>query len=544
MVEARQDVPESEPPTRFAPEPLRRKSGTASPLRSAAAYLARRFGPGEVGLGEVGSGAPGSSRLRGVAVLSGTLASLVMIVRLFVPQTVGMADQGAGQQLLCSLGVLNLRPWGYTEFTNFIHPSWLPHQYYGEACGFTGSGEPVYSSQLLLLWLGKWLTPVLGWGPGLDTRAVGIVCCVVFGALVAGLVAALPGRTPFRVLIAALVTLVTADGVFADFFVSPYSEPAALLGTLALAVALLRYWNGGRPRWASVLIVVLAAAFTVSAMPQMVSWLPVVALALLWLPGERARRRASARRRWQAFVMPTAAVVAIAGVAVAFLAVEPKRATEMNLYNTVFASILPNSPDPVADLTWLGLDRSFVTAAGSTMDSINSAVYNPHYAQFGKQINRGKIVAFFATHPERLIGLGERGISALLTPELRDGGSYTADSGQGPAVKERRVPVVLGLYTAMKAAPVALPGLHLLALLLGFAVAARRKSGIGRLAVVMVLGCWAQFWVVLILEGQPEIHRQTIVAGFMSALCVPLLVALVGILASKSTQPGSQSAAA
>jgi hypothetical protein len=185
-------------------------------------------------------------------------------------------------------------------------------------------------------------------------------------------------------------------------------------------------------------------------------------------------------------------------------------------------------------LAWLGLDRSFVTAAGSTMDSINSAVYNPHYTQFGKQINRGKIVAFFATHPDRLIGLGERGISALLTPELREAGSYTADSGQGPAVKERRVPVVLGLYTAMKAAPVALPGLHLLTLLLGFAVAARRKSGIGRLAVVMVLGCWAQFWVVLILEGQPEIHRQLIVAGFMSALCVPLLVALVSILASKS----------
>ncbi|WP_437772610.1 glycan biosynthesis hexose transferase WsfD [Arthrobacter sp. KNU40] len=543
MVDARPDAEKSEPSTRFGPEPLRRRSGAAGPLRSAAGYLARTFGPGEVGLREVRQGAPGSLRLRAVAGLSGTLASLVMILRLFMPQTVGMADQGTGQQLLCSLGVRNLRPWGYADFTNFIQPSWVPHQYYGEACGFTGSGEPVYSSQLLLLWLGKWLTPVFAWGSGLDTRAVGIVCCVAFGALIAGLVAALPGRMPFRLLVAALVTLVTVDGVFADFFVSPYSEPAAFLGTLALAVALLRYWNGGRPRWASVLMVVLAAAFTVSAMPQMVSWLPVVALALLWLPAARTRRPATpAHRRWQAFVMPSAAVVAIAGVTVAFVSVEPKRATELNLYNTVFASILPNSPDPVADLKWLGLDRSFMTAAGSTMDSVNSAVYNPNYPQFGEQINRGKIVAFFATHPERLIGLGERGISALLTPELSDGGSYMAASGQGPGVKERRVPVVLGLYTAMKAAPVALLGLHLLTMLLGFAVAARRESAIGRLAVVMVLGCWSQFWVVLILEGQAEIHGRMIVAGFMSALCVPLLVALVSILGSKSTKPGSQPA--
>lgn len=550
MVDSRPDVAKPGPPGRFAPEPLRRKNGTASPLRSAAAYLASTFGPGEVG-----SGALRPPRPRGVALSSGTLAALVMILRLFLPRTVGMADDGTGQQLLCSLGVRNLRSWGYTEFTHFIHPSWVPHQYHGEACGFTGSGEPVYSSQLLVLWLGKWLTPVFAWGAGLDTRAVGIACCVAFGALIAGLVAALPGRTPFRVMIAALVTLVTADGVFADFFVSPYRESAAFLGTLALAVALLRYWNDGRPRLASVLMVVLAAAFTISAMPQMVSWLPVIALALLWLPvderrrasaargrrrtgsGSARRRAGSRRRRWKAFVVPSAAVIAIAGVAVAFLSVEPKRATEVNLYNTVFASILPNSPDPVADLKWLGLDRSFVTAAGSTMDSINSAVYNPHYAQFGEQINRGKIAAFFATHPERLIGLGERGITALLTPEFSNGGSYMADSGQGPGAKERRVPVVLGLYTALKAAPVALPGLHLLTLLLGFAVAARRKSGIGRLAVVMVLGCWAQFWVVLIFEGQPEIHSRMIVTGFMSALCVPLLVALVSILASKSPQP-------
>lgn len=503
---------------------IRRKKKTAGVLRSAAAYLARTFGPGWVGPGDarpggVCPGAPATPRLRRVAALSGILATLVMIFRLFLPGTVGMADDGSGHQLLCA---------------------------------FTGSGEPVYSSQLLLLWLGKWLTPMFAWGQGLDTRAVGIVCCVAFGALVAGLVAALPGRAPFRVLIAALVTLVTADGVFADFFVSPYREPAAFLGTFAIAVALLHYWNGGKRRWASVLMVFLAAAFTVSAMPQMVSWLPVLALALLWLPAARGRRRAGAgarrragsgRRRWQSFVMPSAAVLAVAGVAVASLSVQPKRDAEANLYGAVFTSILPNSPDPVADLKWLGLDSSFVTAAGTTVDSVNSAVYNRHYAQFGEQINRGKIAAFFATHPERLIGLGERGIAALLTPELSDRGSYMADSGRGPGAKERRVPVVLGLYTALKAAPVALVGLHLLTLLLGFAVAARRKSAIGRLAVVMVLACWAQFWVVLLLGGQPEIHARIIVAGFMSALCVPLLVALGSILAAPSMPRSKQHAA-
>jgi hypothetical protein len=37
----------------------------------------------------------------------------------------------------------------------------------------------------------------------------------------AALVAVLPGRASFRILIAGLVTVVMADGIFADFFISP-----------------------------------------------------------------------------------------------------------------------------------------------------------------------------------------------------------------------------------------------------------------------------------------------------------------------------------
>ena len=243
-------------------------------LRATAQYLSKTFGPGELTIGGA----------RTTALLAGLISAVVMIVRLLVPEPAGMADQGDGHRLLCALGVRNVRPWDYTEFTRFLRPSWVPHQFYGEGCGAIGSGEPYYSSQLLLLWPGKFLTPLLGWGPGLDTRAVGIVCCLVFGLLIAGLIAVLPGRRSFRVLIAAVVTMVMADGVFAGFFVSPYSEAGAFLGTLAICVTLLHYWNGRGPRWLAVLLVVLATVFTVSAKTQTVSWVPVVAFALLWLP--------------------------------------------------------------------------------------------------------------------------------------------------------------------------------------------------------------------------------------------------------------------
>jgi len=526
----------------FTPAPVRGRKGTkARPLGSLGRYFARTFGPGTLTLGPV----------HGAALIAGLVAAALMMVRLFIPEPVGMGDQGEGHGLLCSLGVMNQRPWDYAGFTKYIHPSWVPHQFYGEGCGANGTGEPYYSSQLLFLWLGKLLTPLLGWGPGLDTRAVGIVCCVVFGLLIAALINVLPGRTWFRILIAALVTGVMADGVFADFFVSPYSEPAAFLGVLAVSVALLHYWNGSGPRWLALLLVVFATVFTVAAKTQTVSWLPVIALALLWVPWRRGAADGEAAvvvppsdgkpadgalgrgRQWRALLLPATAVLLIVAFSVAFINVQPKRFSEVNLYNAVFVELLPYSPTPEADLEWLGLDPSFINSMDTTVASTRSAVYNPLYPQFQEKISLGTIAGFYATHPERLITMGERGVTAMLTPELGYVGSYLEGSDHGPYEKERRFPVVLGLFSAVKAAPVAFVGMQLVTLLLGLAVAFRKRSAVGRLAVIMVLGCWFQFWAVMLNGGQAEIYKQMIIAGFMAALCGPLLVALISILASE-----------
>ncbi|MDP9934898.1 hypothetical protein J2T11_001238 [Paenarthrobacter nicotinovorans] len=524
----------SEPTEVFAPAPVRgRERNKARPIGSVARFLARTFGPGALHLGPV----------PGVALIAGLVSAALMMVRLLVPEPVGMGDQGDGHSLVCSLGVMNQRPWDYAEFTKYIHPSWVPHTYYGEGCGASGTGEPYYSSQLLFLWLGKLLTPLLGWGEGLDTRAVGIVCCAVFGLLIAALVNVLPGRAWFRVLIAGLVTVVMADGIFADFFISPYSEAAAFLGILAVSVALLHYWNGRGPQWLAVLFVVLATAFTFSAKTQLVSWLPVLALALLWQPWRPGAAEgdatavepsaAAARRpRWRTWLLPATAILVIAAFSAGFINAQPKRFSEVNLYNAVFVELLPYSPTPEADLEWLGLDSSFINAMDTTVDSTRSAVHNPLYHQFQEKISLGTIAGFYATHPELLITMGERGITAMLTPELGYVGSYLEGSGHGPYEKERRFPVVLGLFSALKAAPVVFVGMQLVTLLLGLAVAFRKRSAVGRLAVVMVLGCWLQFWAVMLNGGQSEIYKHMVIAGFMAALCGPLLVALISLLAS------------
>ncbi|WP_460534102.1 glycan biosynthesis hexose transferase WsfD [Humibacter ginsengiterrae] len=479
-----------------------------------------------------------------VAALCGVVAAAVLLLRLFVPTVVGMGDQGDGNRLLCELGVGNDEPYDYVKQTQYVFPHWSPHQWYGESCGADGSGEPYYSTQSLLLWPAKLLTPMFGWGNGLDTRVVGILCAIAFGLLVMLFVTQLPGRPGFRILIAAGVTAVMADGVFADFFISPYSEAACFLGVFGTMIALMFLWRRESTDLLGLLLVAVACAFTIGAKTQMVSMLPVVAVALLWRP-YRSRHAnldhggASARRgfvRKLALRIPALLIVLVlAGGTAAYLAGQPKRFTELNTYNAIFVELLPHSPNPVKDLEWFGLDSSFATSTGTTVASADSAVYNPHYAEFLHNVTETKIVLFYLEHPERLISMADRGLDAIAHPELGYIGSYMANSGEPPWAKEHRFSPILGISAFYSTVPLLIVVVQLLTVVLATAVAARRRLGararaFGLAVVFVVFALWTQFWAVMLSEGASEIYKHMIVATFMTGLCLPAIAALIMLL--------------
>jgi hypothetical protein len=481
-----------------------------------------------------------------------------------------MADQGDGNSLLCRLGVANVRPWSYAEFTHHIFTSWRPHRWYGEACGVPGSGEPVHSSQSLLVFPAKALTPLLGWGDGLDTRAVGILGVLVFGALLTLFVVLLPGRALFRALIAALVTLVMADSVFADFFISPYSETAAFLGVFAIVIALMFLWRRDRVDLAGIIAVILATSFTIAANARMTSVLPVIAVALLWHPFRRRRDRAHrpdtasraeispARRAGMALLTRVPAVLAVVALTTftgLTLAEHPHRSDEVTLYNAVFTGLLTHSPTPKSDLAWFGLDPSFAQSSGTTMTSGNSAALNPRYGEFFDHVSYSALGLFYVTHPARLISMADRGLTAMSQPELTYLGSYPVGVGMPAYAKDHRISVIEILSVLFRVVPLLLVAIQMLALFLAIAVAMRRRLGaasvaFGRAVVVTVVLLWTQFWFVMITQGESELSRQMIVATFASALCLPFIVALILLLrqnfllvSSADEPPGSRAAA-
>lgn len=485
-------------------------------------------------------GEPSRWAVGAAAAIAGAAWTAVMLLRLLLGGMVGMGDNGDAVRLLCPLGVVSDHPWD-AEPGAYVYPTWVSHAWYGETCGAQGSGEPYYSSQQLVLWLAKSLTPVLGLPGALDLRSVGMLLALAFGAITALLVVLLPGPLWLRLAVTVGFGLVMCDSAFAGFFISPFSEPAGLVGLMLLCPALLLLWRRPRSALGGIVLTTVVALFTMTVKPQLISLLPVALLALLWLPSARRKgkkdnqpghRAGGSRRqrlgRWLAVRWPALIACAVlCGVTAGFAATQPIRLNQQVWYNAVFVEMLPHSPDPAGDLQSLGADPRLVSAMKSRMTDANSAARTPYWDEYQRNVTPTKIVLRFLRHPERLAGMGARGVQAVTRPTLDYLGAYPAGSGHPPYAKDRRIAVVTTIFDTLRAVPALVPLLWLGTITLGGVLASRtwaRQSAraVGRMTVCVVLALVLQFWAVMLSEGASDLYKHMIFTGYLTALCIPL----------------------
>ncbi len=543
---AREDTPldtATEAPPTVGSRPVPGEEATGSGGRRRALRALRRA------LGVLLPGSP--ERVRGVPLASlaaGVLAAVAMALRLLVPTPVGVADADAGHDILCGLGLAAERPFDAQRATQFIVPQWTAQTWYGEACSPSPTVAP-YSPHYALVALARILTPLVDPSAAFDTRAFALVGAGVFGVLVGLLVALLPGRLPFRLVAAAIVAVLVGDGVFADFLLSPYSEGTMLLGLLALGIAFLYLWRSPRPPVHAVLLAGVVCAVVVAIDVRLVPLAPAAVVALLWRSarsdtlGPSGRRSARDRPRRTRRGLPQAVAARVPAILVSlglvagtgvYVVDMEARADSAAVYDTVFRGILPASASPQADLAWFGLPARMVRASGAPIDSL--AAETVFAGDAFDSVTPGRVLLFFATHPERLVSMSDRGLAAVGSPELDYLGSFPADSGATPWAKEHRDPVALGILTGLRALPLLIPGVQLLVLLLGLALAARRTRAaparaVGRLAVLLVASCGLLFWAAVL--GDPvELSRTLLPVGLLTALAIPLGVGCALLLAA------------
>ena len=388
------------------------------------------------------------------AALVGLAAGGGLAARLFVGGAIGLSDQGDGTRLLCSLGLREGNPYN-TPMTDYVYLTWYSHQWFGEACGALGSGEPYNSSQLWFLSVAKWLTPILQLPGGLDLRALGLVFCVVVAVLMAALAALLPGTGMARLAGVAGVMLVVADGTFAGYFLSAYSEPAALVGLLGLVVSILLFWRARRASWWSLLLVVGTCLLTITAKTQSASLLVTVIPLILLRPsfGSAVSSRLAQRRhvgarvrlhnRASAFVVSRWPALGCALLMLVvtgqYLGSQPHRFEEQNRYAAVFIEMLPHSPDPAQDLQRLGLDPAMVSSSGTPINAPGSAASTLGFVDFVQHTSPLDTTLIYLEQPWRLVGMGDRGVSGMAILRADYIFSYPPSAGHPPNTAECRV---------------------------------------------------------------------------------------------------------
>lgn len=483
------------------------------------------------------------------ALSTGALWASLILAHLFIGGAIGMADNFDGHRLMCQLGVAPDPIPASQPLWAYLTPHYSRYTWYGEACSAGGSGQPYLSTEYVPLWIAKQLTGLFGPPGALDLRMLGIVFALAAGAAVGWTARELPGPRWARVLIASAIGLAADDSAIAPYYISPLSEPAALLGMLLLIPATLRLLGREHVRARDICAVAAITAWTIGAKTQMASLLIVAVPVLLLRPWARYGGRPGHGRGASRILLAVAgrapALVACTFMVAAtaeFQEHQSRWMSEIVLYDDVFRDVLGHSPDVPADLRALHLPANFASAAGSTVVSANSAAALPDYPAFLRNESLGRVLGFYAEHPGRLFGLAGRGLAGVSATRPGYLGNYQASSGAAPYARECRVCVATATFTlAQPFRWLAIPGLWIVALAGGIHVARRRRApararGLGVVLAAMSAATIAQFWAVMLTEGDSDIQKHMVFAVFGTMLLGPLLAAAV-VAADQERRP-------
>lgn len=353
-----------------------------------------------------------------------------------------------------------------------------------------------------------------------DIGVLGLAYLTAFLACVYGLLrVSRPLALVPRVLAVVIGGLLLTDYAFTAYFDSLYSEPAAILATLATIGAGLRWAREPHSlRWMALTCLFLATALAAKA--QYVPTGAVVALGIL-----AGGMLALYRRQWRRGVATALAAVLVLGAGAAELSLQPAKLTRYNTWDETYVELLPHTRNPGAALAELGLDPRLRTFAGlsayqprTPLHSAALAVAYPHPLP-----TRAALLAYWGKHPDETVQLLWRGrmglrewrpqyIANITTqprfpkPTLVSGAS--AWSGTVRALRHVALPLVVVVLLAGLVVPV---------------LALRRQRRAARVQHALILvpalsvAASSQYVVVLLGDGRYELVKHLLLFDLLWA---------------------------
>ena len=449
------------------------------------------------------------------ALVGGVVALILFMVRELAINPVGMANNGDANRLMCKIGANGDGPpagsarW---DFVRFQYPE-LPA---GTPC------NPYRTSQYLQLRFTSWLHDLLGLPGALDLRLVVVQDCILAGVAVGSMVWLLRrARWWVRIVLPAALFLVLADATYADYAASPFSEPAAFIGLVTVALSGVAATDGKHSR-SAFLIATAGAVLAVAAK------MSTVTLAVPFVLFLVTRRRPSGRLT--AWVLPVVAVASVGSAAVWVSGAEDPILEKINVANTITMVIMPQSGDPAEVATDLGLPASFGRYSGSHWWSPKPMYLDAHYPAYDDRITRENLAQYLYHHPDAVWRLITGGADDYLAYRVDYLGNYGELSGHPPKSQECRLCVLPTVSRAFGWS--GFPGIatYWLACLAGAVLLIRRSApgtvrrGFAAVTVTLVGVAVVQYLTAVLGEGN-EITKHLAVALLAATLAPVWLVA-------------------
>ncbi|CDN41493.1 Uncharacterized protein BN871_AI_00040 [Paenibacillus sp. P22] len=354
-----------------------------------------------------------------IEYLAAAGAAGIIIWLLFTRPFIGMADSGDFLRVLMTAG-LDYNPAATTYEDRFFSYA-NQHFAYGSLRG------AYITSQLIPVFIARGL----GWlyDPSLFNIRI---LAAVYGALLVAAVYLLvhTGRRysmAVGVVLTAGLLFVFLDVRYLAYFNSFFAEPVSLIFLLLTLGTGLRLAHQEEPgRWT--LIFFFFCVFMLACGKLQNTPLGVVfalyGLRFLPLRWDRA---------WRKLVLICCSALFLLSALLYVFA--PDGLKHINLYQTVFYGILNKSPDVKGDLKALGLPEKLAGNAGSNYFQTDVPIKQdaPEMrVDFYDRMSHGKVMLYYATHPQRLIGLMER--AAHQSVYLKPGylGNYEKAEGKPP----------------------------------------------------------------------------------------------------------------
>lgn len=461
-----------------------------------------------------------------------SLATGALCYQLLLPPIVGLTDNGDFGRIIGRVGLQSEVP--PDPSGGYITRSYI------RVARYDWSGYD--SSELLITTAATTVNRLVSKDDRFDLRVLGVVHLLL---LLVGLATILLGLRPLgrarQWIIGSLLLVVFVDVAYVSYLNTFYSEPASLvflLATIGIGIWGVTHRPSGGQRIALLCAFTGLAALLVISKPQH---------ALLALPLAIIAYRLATPTigpappvgRWSVLGLSCATFLIVASFTYLQLGL-PDHFRTANLYNLIFAEILPHSASPARDLEQIGLDSSLTSLAGTTVYTPGNRYFDPATrAALLADVDHIDIVRFYLGHPRRFLDLAGRASSntgTLRPPYL---GNFEQSSGLPPyyqsrafdwwsTIRERHVPwgpLPLTIF---------LGGNAIVAILRWWcSPKASSQHGMAELHLAVVSMAVMQFLSVLLGEGEYELVKHLFLFNALLDLCLVFLALAALDLCSK-----------